>query len=312
MANLRVGIIQHSPVFLDLEKSMQKAEQLLADAAASGVRMAVFGECWLSGYPAWLDVCPDVALWDSDPAKEVFYRLHESSIVVPGPETERLGALAKQHEMVVVMGVNEKVKEGPGNGTLYNSLLTFDANGKLVNHHRKLMPTYTERMVYGQGDAVGLKSVDTAVGRVSSLICWEHWMPMNRQVLHEDGELMHVAVWPNVHEMLQVASRSYAFEGRCFVLAAGLTMHASDMPPELTLPEHLASQPDAWVLRGGSAIIGPDGFYVHEPVFDKETIVMADIDPKAAVKERMTLDVTGHYYRDDIFKWSVNRKRREE
>ncbi|MCB0397234.1 MAG: carbon-nitrogen hydrolase family protein [Flavobacteriales bacterium] len=310
MAKIRVGIIQDSPVLLDSAASIKKMDRLMEKASAKGVKMAVFGESWLSGYPVWLDLCPDVALWGSPEAKEVFARFHESSVAVPGPETTSIGRMAKKYKMVVVVGVNEKVMTGPGNGTVYNALLTFDSNGELVNHHRKLMPTYTERMVYGQGDGAGLRSVDTNVGRVSSLICWEHWMPMNRQVLHDDGELIHVAVWPTVHEMHQVASRAYAFEGRCFVLAAGLTMKARDIPEELSLPKKLKNQPDEYVLHGGSAIIGPDGFYIHEPVYDKESVIIADIDPRNATKERMTLDVSGHYFRNDVFDYTVNRKRR--
>ena len=132
-----------------------------------------------------------------------------------------------------MMGVSERVDSGPGNGTLYNSLLTFDADGRLVNHHRKLVPTFTERLVWGQGGAEGLRSVDTAIGRIGGLVCWEHWMPLARQTLHVSGEWIHVAVWPTVHDMHQVASRHYAFEGRCFVLAAGQLMATSELPDDL-------------------------------------------------------------------------------
>jgi len=308
---IRVGIIQASPVFLNAAKTMKKIEGLIKKAAAKKVKLAVFGECFLSGYPAYLDMCEDAALWDHEPAKEVFARLYESSISIKGKEVRSLSALAKKYKMVIVIGANEKVEKGPGNGTIYNALLTFDANGKLVNHHRKLMPTYTERMVYGQGDAAGLKSVDTVVGKVSGLICWEHWMPLNRQALHNDGELIHIAVWPNVHEMLNIASRSYAFEGRCFVLAAGLIMQVKDVPKELKIPAKLKNKPNHYILKGGSTIIGPDGFMMTEPVWDKEEIIVADIDPRQVTKERMTLDVTGHYYRDDIFNFSLNRKQRK-
>ena len=266
-----VAIIQESPVFLDLAASMAKAITLAEKAARAGARLITFGETWLPGYPAWLDYCSDVALWDHAPAKEVFARLRQNSVVVPGPETERLAQLVGDHKLTLVIGVNERVETGPGNGTLYNSLLIFRPDGRLANHHRKLVPTYTERLVWGQGNGGGLESVATPHGRVGGLICWEHWMPLARQALHNAGEHIHVAVWPTVHEMHQIASRHYAFEARCFVLASGMVMRAKDLPAELRATPELAADPEAFLLRGGSAIIGPDGRYVVEPVFEQET-----------------------------------------
>ncbi len=182
-----------------------------------------------------------------------------------------------------------------------NSLLTFGSDGTLLNHHRKLIPTYTERLVWGQGDAGGLRAVDTSVGRIGGLICWEHWMPLARQVLHTSGEHIHVAVWPTVHEMHQIASRHYAFEGRCFVVTAGLLMKVRDIPSRLSIASELSDKPDQLLLRGGSAIIGPDGGYVVEPLFDEERVLIADLDLSVIDKERMTLDVSGHYQRSDLF-----------
>lgn len=227
---------------------------------------------------------------------------------MPSPETDRLALAAKTQKVVVVIGINERVDLGPGNGTLYNSLLTIDADGSIANHRRKLIPTYTERMVWGQGDGANLKAVDTSVGRVGGLICWEHWMPLARQVLHDSGEHIHIAVWPTVHEMHQVASRHYAFEGRCFVLAAGLLMKVHDLPPQLPVATELSDKPDRLLLKGGSAIIGPDGGYLVEPVFDEEQILIAELDLKAVDKERMTLDVSGHYQRPDFFELKIHAK----
>ncbi len=153
-----------------------------------------------------------------------------------------------------MVGVTERVAAGPGRGTLFNALLTLGPDGSLLNHHRKLVPTYTERLVWGPGDTAGLRAVETPAGRVGGLICWEHWMPLTRQALHESGEDIHVAVWPTVHEMHQVASRHYAFEGRSFVLAAGGLMRASALPVEFVSAAG-SEDPDAWVLRGGSAIM---------------------------------------------------------
>ena len=302
-----VAIIQHPPVFLDLEKSVAKALTLGEEAARNGAQVITFGETWLPGYPAWLDYCSDAALWDHAPSKEVFARLRQNSVVVPGKETQLFAQLAGDHGVTLVIGVNERVETGPGNGTLYNSLLTFSADGRLANHHRKLVPTYTERLVWGQGDGGGLESVQTPWGRVGGLICWEHWMPLARQALHNAGEHIHVAVWPTVHEMHQIASRHYAFEARCFVLASGLVMRVKDLPAELGATTEVAGDVDAFLLRGGSAIIGPDGKYVVEPVFEQETIVTAELDLNAVDREKMTLDVSGHYSRPDIFNLQIGK-----
>jgi predicted amidohydrolase len=269
--------------------------------------LIAFGETWLTGYPAWLDCCPQAALWNHEATKEVFAQLRRNSVVVPGKETIALGDVARKHGVVVVIGINERVEAGAGNGTLYNSLLTFGADGALLNHHRKLIPTYTERLVWGQGDGAGLEAVTTPIGRVGGLVCWEHWMPMARQTLHTSGEHFHIAVFPTVHEMHQIASRHYAFEGRCFVLAAGSIMKAGDLPSELAATDDIAATPDRLLLRGGSCIIAPDGSYVVEPVFDEEKIITAELDLTMIDKEKMTLDVSGHYSRTDVFDLKVNK-----
>jgi predicted amidohydrolase len=177
-------------------------------------------------------------------------------------------------------------------------MLTFDADGALRRTHRKLVPTYTERLVWGPGDGGGLDAVETAVGRVGSLICWEHWMPLARQAVHESGEQIHVAVWPRVHEMHLLASRHYAFEGRCFVLAIGQILYRSDVPETFELPPGTPEM----LLDGGSAIIGPDGVVMAGPVFGEESILLADLDLARIDEESLTLDVTGHYSRPDVLR----------
>jgi nitrilase len=288
--NVHVAIIQAAPIALDLAASMDKAVALIREAAARGATLLAFGETWLPGYPVWLDHCPDAALWNHGPAKDVFARLRRNSVEIPGTETARLAALAKELGVTIVIGVNERA-----GGTLYNSLLTFAP--ELVRHHRKLVPTYSERMVWGQGDA---KDLGAANG-VGGLICWEHWMPLARQAMHDSGEEIHVAVWPTAHELHQMASRHYAFEGRCFVLACGAISRVRDLPPEFALP----GDPDRLLQRGGSAIIAPDASYVAGPVFDQETIIDAEIDLEQIDRERMTLDVSGHYARPDVFSFEV-------
>ena len=304
----RVAIVQSSPVFLDLDASLAKAIRLAEEAAKRQARLIAFGETWLPGYPAWLDHCTDVALWDHRPSKDVFARLRQNSLTVPGKQTKTLAQIAGDLKVTLVIGANERVETGPGNGTLYNTLLTFTPDGQLANHHRKLVPTYTERLIWGQGDGRGLRSIATPGGRVGGLICWEHWMPLARQAMHIAGEHVHVAVWPTVHKMHQVASRHYAFEGRCFVLAAGMIMRVKDLPRELRLIPGLGANPESFLLYGGSTIFGPDGRYVVEPLCEQEDIIIADLDLDALDRERMTLDVSGHYARSDLFTFQVETK----
>lgn len=304
---ITVAVVQASPIFMNLDASLVLAVDLVQRAASKGAKLIAFGETWLPGYPAWLDYSPNAALWNHEPTREVFAHLRRNSVVVPGRETETLGAIARECGVTLVIGVNERVEQGAGNGTLYNSLLTFDQNGTLINHHRKLVPTYTERLVWGQGDAAGLEAVTTDAGRIGGLICWEHWMPLARQTLHTSGERIHIAVFPTVHEMHRIASRHYAFEGRCFVMAAGLIMKAGDLPPQLAMSGEQESSPDKPLLRGGSCIIAPDGSFVVEPVFDTEEIIVAELNLTLIDKEMMTLDVSGHYSRPDVFDVKVNR-----
>lgn len=301
---VEVAIIQ-AEVSPTLEAGLERTRQLTQDAAAHGAQLVVFPETWLPGYPAWLDVCRDVGLWDHPPTKAVFARYRAESVDVAGASGQALAAIARDFSVTLVVGVSERIAAGPGYGTLYNSLLTYGPDGSLLNHHRKLMPTYTERLVWGQGDTTGLRAVDTPHGRVGGLVCWEHWMPLSRQALHDSGEDVHIAVWPTVQERHQIASRHYAFEGRCFVLAAGSLMPASALPAELERDPERAGDDEMFVLRGGSAIINPRGEYLAGPVFDEPTILRASLDFTRLDEERMTLDVAGHYARPDAFTFLV-------
>jgi nitrilase len=305
LSKIKVAIVQAEAAFMNLEASVRRAVDLIGQAASEGAKLVVFGETWLPGYPAWLDYCPNAALWNHEPTKEIYAALCFNSLTLNSVEMNTLSAAARDYKIFLVIGVNERVDSGLGNGTLFNSILTFGADGSLLNHHRKLVPTYTERLVWGQGDGKGLTAVETDLGRIGALICWEHWMPLTRQVLHNSGEHIHVAVWPTVNEIHQLASRHYAFEGRCFVLAAGVLLRFKDVQSLLPMSPDLSNQLDDFVLRGGSAIIGPDGQYVTEPVFDQETIITAELELQAVYKERMTLDVSGHYSRPDLFEFRL-------
>lgn len=392
--------VQDTPVFLDLRRSVQKACDLISKAAATGAKLIVFPETWLPGYPVWLDESPKAALWDYAPAKALFAHLFENSIALPGPELEQLGKAAKAAEPTVAMGAHER-----SGGTLYNTLFYIAHTGELAGIHRKIMPTYTERLIWGQGDGSTLTVIDTPQGRVGGLICWEHWMPLLRAAMHQRKELIHVAQWPTVKEINQVAVRQYAFEGQCFVIAAGsiLTKKAictnepnssqspakstnkpnpsqtpSKTPNKPNSPDPLdggpparaerprsvspnnpngtnktrmaaslatreagegnhflsdsshLSQPDVFfsgqpnslleeipgdpsrvLLRGGSAIIAPDGSYLAGPLYDESGILTAEIRPSLAVEGRLLLDTCGPYSRPDIFRLSVNTEPQE-
>ena len=299
MPRLRIAAAQVAPAYLDLEASLSIAATWIVEAGKQGVQRLVFPETWLPGYPFWLDVSPEMGLWDHAPTKAVFRRLFENSVDVPGPVIARLGKAARAANLNLVMGINEH-----DGGTLYNTILYFSDGGELLGKHRKLIPTYTERLVWGRGDGSSLGVVDTSVGRVGGLVCWEHWMPLARQAMHDQREIIHAALWPTVKEILLVASRSYAFEGRCFVVAAGSVLRREHLPVGLVLLDELEG--DGPWMRGGSAIIGPDGEIISGPAGEEETLLIAEIDPGRIIEELMALDVSGHYARPDVFTLHVH------
>ncbi len=295
-------VIQHPPVFLDLSKSVEKACDLIAKAAGLGAQLIVFPETWLTGYPIWLDLAPGAGLWGSDEANQVFQRLYENSPTLTDLAIEQLAKKAKSAGAVIVMGLHERA-----GSTLYNTTLYIAADGEKMGYHRKLVPTYTERLIWGRGDGSTLKVFDTPLGKMGGLICWEHWMPLARYTYHAQGEQIHIAQWPTVKEMHQIASRNYAFEGRCFVIAAGTVLHRDEvLASGLPLFEKIPDEGDGLVMRGGSCIIGPDGGYLAEPVFNQPEFISAEIDLRKSIPASMTLDIAGHYSRPDIFTLQVN------
>ena len=306
MSSFLAAVIQDSPVFLNLQASVAKSVSLIAEAAASGAQIVAFPETWLPGYPIWLDLAPNAGLWDHAPAKAIFRKLFENSVDLTGPEVVVLRRAAREHKCTVVMGANERL-----GSTLYNTMLYFTPHGELAGIHRKLMPTYSERLVWGQGDGSTLTVIDTPVGRVGGLICWEHWMPLLRAAMHAQHELVHVAQWPTVKEMNHVASRQYAFEGQCFVLAAGTVLRCDELRQSgEELLTGIEAPADGFVMRGGSAIIAPDGSYLAAPVYDHRAILLAEINPHLATEGKLALDVDGHYSRPDIFRLEVDERPR--
>ncbi len=307
----RVAIVQQPPVFLNLDASVTRACELIHEAGGQGADIIVFPETWLPGYPIWLDVAPNAALWDHDPAKSLFRLMVENSPAIGDAAVVALRSAAVEAGAWVVMGMQER-----DGGTLYNSILYIDPQRGEYQVHRKLMPTYTERMVWGRGDGSGLVALDTPFGALGGLICWEHWMPLARAAMHARGETLHVAQWPWVKEMHQVACRHYAFEGTCFVIAAGGIVSRGELlagvassgagTGALELLQSMPGDDDEWLLRGGSAVIGPDGGYIVEPLYDEAGMIVADLDPGAVAEARLALDTDGHYSRPDIFSLSVD------
>lgn len=299
----RVAVVQAAPVFLDRNASVAKACRLIAEAGQRGARLAVFPETWLPGYPVWFDVAPGAVLWNDPAAKAVFARLVANAVDVPGPAIKALAEAAAAAGCAVVMGVNER--EAGRSRTLYNTIVYLDADGRYLGRHRKLVPTYAERLVWGRGDGDDLIAHPTVAGPVGGLVCWEHWMPLARQAMHQTGEAIHAALWPDVDDLHQLASRHYAFEGRCFVAAAGAVLRRRDLPADLSLFAAIPGGDDDLLLKGGSAIIGPDGAYVAGPLGAEEKILVADLDFARIAAESLTFDAVGHYARPDVFRFEV-------
>jgi len=292
--------VQIAPVYLDRDASVEKAAEIIAEAAGGGATLVAFPESWLPGYPAWIY---GRAGWEDGVSKDIFARLHRNAVEVPGPATDRLCQAARQAKT---------------HGTLYNSQLFISDQGEIAGLHRKLMPTHAERIIWGQGDGSGLVVAGLSVGRVGGLICWEHWMPLARYALHAQGEQVHVAAWPDAPEIEQVANRSYAFEGRCYVICAASWLTMSDVPDDFEAPEALSAsinpaggdQGAAILMPGGSSIVAPDGEIIAGPVYNKETILYGEIDLSRIPREYQAMDTAGHYNRPDIFDVRVDRSPR--
>ena len=299
----RVAVAQFAPVVLDLDACVQKASKIIGEAGKQGVRLLAFPETWVPVYPFWCDM-GGFSKWGDEAGKQLHARLYKNSLEVDSKPFKALQAAIKKARLHVVLGANERAGR-----SLYNTLFFFDASGALVGHHRKLVPTFGERLVWGYGDGEGLRVHETPFGKLGGLVCWEHWMPHARQALHELGETVHVAAWPHAKGLHQTASVHYAFEGRCFVLVAASYLEKKMLPRDYNLRGEMTSAPEV-ILNGGSAVVGPDGKYVVEPVYGKEALVVAEIDPERVFAETLTLDVAGHYSRPDVFTFSVRRERK--
>ncbi|MHB8377229.1 MAG: carbon-nitrogen hydrolase family protein [Dehalococcoidia bacterium] len=283
--------IQAAPVFMDRDATVDKACDLIAEAAAAGARLIVFPETWIPTYPWWT---AGAGVFSA----RSYAELWKNSVEVPSTATRTLGAAPAAAAAHVVMGINER--DLASRGTLYNTLLYFDSAGNVLHKHRKLVPTFTERTIWGFGDGSDLQVLDTALGRLGGLICWEHEVALAKYALYAQGEQVHCAAWPaysSQNDHIDFGMRQYAFEGACFVVSAcGVRTGA--------LPRDFGGATVA--VNGGSAIVGPDGRYLAGPVYDREEILYAEIDLEAAIREKHARDVAGHYARPDVFRLIVN------
>jgi nitrilase len=306
---IKIAVIQHPPVFLNLPASVRLAGELVADAATKGAKLVVFPESWLPGYPVWLDYAPGAALWGNPAAEALFAHLYGHSPTASGPEITGLSAIAAEHDVDIVMGMHERA----GN-TLYNSMMLIGADG-VTGIHRKLMPTHGERLIWGQGDGSTLSAWSRGYGTLGGLICWEHWMPLARAAMHAQHEAIHIAQWPAAGELHQMASRTYAFEGQCFVIVAGTVitkadvLHGFDSAGGDAVARPLLesiSDDRPFLKNGGGAVIAPDASYVVAPVHGDPSTLFAEIDLAECDKGKLYLDTHGHYARTDVFELTVN------
>jgi predicted amidohydrolase len=303
-----VAAVQAAPVFLDRDATVEKAIALIEEAASEGAKLVAFPETWIPCYPSWIY---HAAQWDEPRSKRTYARLLENSVQVPSPVTDALCSAAREADVHLVVGINERDADFSA-GTIYNSLLFVSAEGSILGVHRKLVPTHAERIVWGPGDGSTLHVFDTPLGRLGGLVCWEHWMPLTRFAMHAKGEQIHVAAWPDADDVHHLASRHYAFEGRCYVLCVGSYLTARDLPDDFELADAMGVSGDDELLVGGSGIVGPDGSWLSGPVDGQESIVYAELDMARIAEEQQALDAAGHYNRPDVFSLTVDERPRRQ
>jgi nitrilase len=293
--------------WLDVETRMARVAEAAQLAAAEGCDLLAFPETYLAGYPFWL-ARTQSARFD-DPAQKACYAYYlQSAIELGGPQHRQLEQLSADLGLTLVVGVTERGR-GSGRGSAFCALLTIDPKQGLVGHHRKLVPTYDERLVWANGDGAGLRTHRVGPSRVGGLNCWENWMPQARHALYAQGEELHIGVWPGSAGLTGDITRFVALEGRVFSLAVSGLLHGDDVPDDFPLAEELRANCAGAVFNGGSALAGPDGTWLVAPVADREGLIVADLPLAQVWRERLTFDPTGHYARPDVFHATVRRER---
>jgi nitrilase len=302
--SMKVAVIQKPPVLLDREKTIARALESIDEAVRAGASLLVFPEAYIPGYPTWiwgLKPGGDMAL-----SNELHARLRQNAVDLGGDDLKPLQEAAMKHGVTIVMGLHE-IDSGFSGTTLFNTVVVIGPDGGLLNRHRKLMPTNPERMVWGMGDATGLKVVDTPAGRLGCLICWESYMPLARYALYAQGIEIYVnPTWDN-GEICLATLRHIAKESGSWVIGTATAMQGSDVPDEFPERQRLF-EPDEWINNGDAVVITPTGAIAAGPLSREKGILYAEIDAEAARRARRSLDVCGHYARPDIFSLSVSRR----
>lgn len=298
------AVVQAGSALFDTPRTLTKFQDLAADAASRRAKLIVFPEAFIGGYPKGSNFGAPVGSRSAE-GRDLFRRYFESAIDVPGPETERISALAGRLGADIVVGAIERGGQNDGSGTLYCSALVFSARGRFLGKRRKLMPTAAERLIWGFGDGATLAAFDCEAGKVGAAICWENYMPMLRMSQYAQGVEYYCAPTVDDRENWTGTMRTIALEGRAFVLSASQFMRRADAPADFR-PEQ-GDAPETVLINGGSVIVSPLGEILAGPAFGKETILTAELDPAAISRGKMDFDVAGHYARPDIFELKVNR-----
>ncbi len=295
-----VACVQVEPVILDRDATIERLAERTAEAAREGAGLVVFPEAFVPAYPssAWAKA---LAGWADPRAKAAFARLAREAVEIPGEAADRIGAAARASGVWLVVGVTEVDPARPG--TLYNTLLGYGPDGSLALRHRKLVPTNHERLVWGPGDGAGLRAIETPIGRIGGLICWENYMPLARFALYESGVEIYVASTADDADAWQATLVHIARESRAFVVSPCHFQRASGYPDDFPLRAELAGV-DV-IGRGGSAVLGPDGTYLAGPLYGEEGILYAELDPARLLEERQRFDPAGHYHRPDVLELTV-------
>ena len=303
--HIKVAVVQAAPVLFDRKATVNKACGLIEEAATQGAQFILFPEAFIPAYPRGLAFGTVVGS-RSPVGRRVWQRYWENTVEVPGPTTQKLGKAAKKARIYLAMGIIERDLKR-ATGTLYCTLLYFGPDGRLLGKHQKLKPTAGERLIWGEGDGSTLTVIQTEIGKIGGLICWENYMPLARMAMyHKDVEL-YLAPTADARDTWQATLRHIACEGRCFVLGCNQYMTKEMYPDDLKDLKELDEQPEI-MCRGGSAIISPLGKVLAGPLYDKEGILYAELDLGAIPRSKFDFDVVGHYARPDVFQLVVNEK----
>jgi nitrilase len=304
---INVALAQIAPVWLDREASTQKVMQAITEAADKGAELVTFGECLLPGYPFWLELTGGAA-FNSPKQKLIHSHYLEQAINIERGDLDDICTLSKQRSIAVVLGIAERASDRGGH-TIYCSLVYINAQGQIQNVHRKLMPTYEERLAWGPGDGHGLRTFPIKDFTMGALNCWENWMPLARAALYGQGEDLHIASWPGGEHNTHDITRFVAKEGRSFVVSVSGLMRKQDFPQNTPSLEEILDNAKNTLASGASCVAAPDGSWILEPQIGMEGVFVVELDHQLVRQERQNFDPVGHYSRPDVTQLTVNRTR---